>query len=161
MGELEEYVKKQLDLGRDPERIKQDLMRTGWPEAKVDAALKDAQSGMNGLVLLGIGALVVIFLGGILFLMIPGFDSSQPGDTEPEESENDTEPIEDNTTQNNTTQDGSNESLQSNSCADKPFGEKRECYRTRIDEEGYRCEGLDDVREEDICYRALEDSLLN
>ena len=156
MGELEEYVKKQLDLGRDPERIKKDLLRTGWPEAKVDAALKDAQSGMNGLVLLGIGALVVVFLGGILFLMIPDFDSSQPVDTEPEESENETEPVED-----NTTQDDSNESLQSNACADTPFSEKRECYRTLIDEEGYRCEGLDDVREEDICYRALEDSLLD
>lgn len=157
MGELEEYVKKQLDLGRDPERIKKDLLRTGWPEAKVDAALEDAQSGMNGLVLLGIGALVVVFLGGILFLMIPDFNSPDPPvDTDPEESENDTDPIEE-----NTTQDESNQSLQSNTCADKPFSEKRECYRTRIDEDGYRCEGLDDVREEDICYRALEDGLLD
>ena len=74
MGELEDYVKSQLEKGVSKQEIKKNLIRAGWNTSDVNKALSDSHKGL----VLAIGVLALLFLSSALVYLGMPFDSSQP-----------------------------------------------------------------------------------
>lgn len=146
MSSIGDYVKKQLRLGKSKAEIRRALESQGWPRKDIDRAFSEATGSKAKAIILVIGLAAVLVTGLTLYAFLPDFsdESTAPSVAIPEPAE----PV-------------SNDLEGVDNCVELPYTtEKQSCYFEIVEEDRRVCETLDDSREANFCFRALEDVLL-
>jgi hypothetical protein len=143
--DLKKYVKDKLHSGVSEEIIKHNLEKAGWDGEEIEHALNDGYKSKRNKTLIGIFS---SFTAIILIIMTVSIITFYQGTLDPVNKEEIvTEPNEP-TPQNF-----------SLNCSDEEFQNKHECYMEKI-ENNYDCSEIEDLIEQNFCFRALEEYLL-
>ena len=148
---LRKYIKEQADNNVDPQYVRYNLLRAGWPQGEVDTLLTDIyakndSSAVHGNPHLLRGLVIVVLLMLVVMFGIYQFILNKPANYSPPPPG----------PQDNVSMGGDKNPVVQDDCTIiSDSVQKDACYQKKV-REGFYCETLNDKIEKNFCLRALD-----